>query len=158
MNALRQEPALDLLSPSIGARDDEVRAQVWGLLTTLYPQSQLTERRREHRYPFPYLIRLTPVGPDGLTPCGETMVVVGKHLSQRGLGFYHPRPLAHRRMIASIEAAGGQWMGFLVDLTWCRFTKQHWYESGGRFLQAVLSPLPAAEDLSGTAPPTPPAE
>jgi hypothetical protein len=32
-------------------------------------------------------------------------------------------------------------MGVLVDLKWCRFTRHGWYESGGRFLQIVPSPL-----------------
>jgi hypothetical protein len=110
---------------------------VWALLTSLNPSQSSIERRREHRYPFPYLIHLTPVGDDGITPEGETIAVVGKHLSQRGLGFYHPKPLAQRRMIASFEAGNGTWVAFLIDLTWCRFTRQHWYESGGRFLQSV---------------------
>lgn len=120
---------------------DEVRARVLGLLAALYPAHERVERRRENRYPFPYLVHLTPVNDDGTTPSSETVVVVGKHLSERGLGFYHPRPLPYRRMIASIAAADGSWIGLLVDLNWCRFTREGWYESGGRFLQAVASPL-----------------
>jgi len=120
---------------------DEVRTQVWGLLASCYPHQQIAERRSDTRYPFPYLVHLTPVGEDDLTPCGDTVVVVGKHLSERGLGFYHPKPLPFRRVIASLEAAEGEWIGFLLDLSWCRFTRQGWYESGGRFLRAVLSPL-----------------
>jgi hypothetical protein len=134
-------PQLDLLDPRQNGADEEVRAQVWGLLTTLYPRNDLVERRRECRYPFPCLIHLTPVGADGLEPEGETVVVVGKHLSEHGFGFYHQLPLPHRRMIASLESKNGRWFGFLIDLSWCRFTKGGWYESGGRFLQAVLSPM-----------------
>ncbi|MFW5692678.1 MAG: hypothetical protein ACOCWL_00540 [Thermoguttaceae bacterium] len=141
METTTLEPHLSLLPEPGAAPNDEVRTQVWGLLTTLYPKHEMVERRRDTRYPFPYLVHLTPVGEDGVTPEGETIVVVGKHLSERGLGFYHPKPLPHRRMIASLQAAGGQWMGFLIDLSWCRFTKQGWYESGGRFLDPVLSPM-----------------
>jgi hypothetical protein len=133
-------PPLDLL-PEQDAADGDVRTQVWGLLSTLYPKNDLVERRRETRYPFPYLVHLTPVGDDGMTPCGEGFVVVGKHISQRGLGFYHPKPLPYRRVVASLESGRGHWFGFLIDLNWCRFTRQGWYESGGRFLQAVVSPL-----------------
>ena len=145
MNPPLLAPQLDLLPEQAASEEDEVRTQVWALLTTLYPHNQFVERRREHRYPFPYLIHLTPVGEDGVTPEGETLVVVGKHLSQRGLGFYHPRPLPYRRMIASLEAGNGAWVAFLIDLTWCRFTRQHWYESGGRFLQAVSPPVKKEE-------------
>lgn len=122
------------------APDEEVRAQVAGLLSSLFPSGRLPERRREQRYPFPHLVHLTPVAEDGVTPQGEPIVVVGKHLSERGLGFFHPQPLEHRRVIASLGTTSG-WIAFLIDLTWCRFTKQGWYESGGRFLRAVLSPM-----------------
>jgi hypothetical protein len=132
---------LDLLGEPRHEVDDEIRAQVWGLLTALYPRNDLTERRRDTRYPFPCLVHLTPVGSDGFTPEGATLVVVGRHLSEHGFGFYHQQPLPYRRVIASLENGRGQWFGFLLHLNWCRFTKDGWYESGGRFLQAVLSPL-----------------
>ena len=141
MNPMLHEPQLDTLPLSGESEDDDVRTQVWGLLTTLYPKRELVERRGDNRFPFPYLIHLTPVADDGRTPEGETQVVVGKHLSARGLGFYHSQPLSYRRMIVSLEAGGGQWLAFLIDLSWCRFTQQGWYESGGRFLQSVLSPV-----------------
>lgn len=134
-------PQVDLLREQEHGVDDEVRTQVWGLLTALYPRNDLTERRRDNRYPFPCLIHLTPVGEDGVTPCGKTVVVVGKHLSAQGFGFYHQSPLPHRRMIASLEIKRGHWLAFLIDLSWCRFTKGGWYESGGRFLETALSPL-----------------
>ena len=105
-------------SPSIrkALADDEVRTQVWALLSTLYPKVTVVERRRETRYPFPFLIYLTPVDDDGTTPCGESIVVVGKHVSERGLGFYHAKPLAHRRVVASLERPHDGWYAFLLDL------------------------------------------
>jgi hypothetical protein len=139
-------PQLDLQPESRTGPENDVPAQVCALLTVLYPQHELVERRREKRYPFPFLLHLTPVAEDGRTPQGETLVVVGRHLSERGLGFYHPRPLPYRRMIASLETTAGQWLGFLIDLGWCRFTKQGWYESGGRLLQSVPSPLEDCHD------------
>jgi hypothetical protein len=133
-------PQIDLLPERGGAEVDEIRAQVWGLLTTLYPQGDLVERRRDNRYPFPCLLNLTPVGNDGIRPEGETVVVVGKHLSEHGLSFFHRGPLPYRKMLVSIEARTGQSVGFVIDLRWCRFTKGGWYESGGRFLQTALPP------------------
>ena len=132
-------PQIDLL-PEQGAASDEIRAQVWGLLSMLYAKVTAVERRRETRYPFPFLVHLTPVSEDGTTPCAERVIVVGKHISERGLGIYHPQPLPYRRAIASLQGPQGGWFGFLIDLNWCRFT-QGWYESGGRFLESVTSPL-----------------
>jgi len=110
MDTLMQHPAFDLLPEAVclGAiREDDIRTQVWGLLSTLYPRKALAERRREQRYPFPGLIYLTPVAAAGAPPRGESLVVVGKHISERGLGFYHPQPLPYRRMIASMRPAMG---------------------------------------------------
>ena len=111
MQPMIADPRLDLLLQPGEATEDDVRTQVWGLLTTLYPKHDMLERRRETRYPFPYLVHLTPVGDDGASPEGEAIVVVGKHLSERGLGFYHTRPLPYRRMVVSLEAGDGQWGG-----------------------------------------------
>ena len=50
-----------------------------------------------------YRVSMTPVGADGHTPEGEPVVAAGKHLSERGLGFFHQSPLPYRRMIVSLE-------------------------------------------------------
>ena len=117
--------------------DEQVRAGVWGLLSSVYSRGRLTERRTDQRWPFPHLITLTPVATDGLVPIDEPVVVVGSQLSERGLGFFHPMPLPYRRVIASVEMGSGSACSFVLDLKWCRFTRHRWYESGGRFLQVV---------------------
>jgi len=146
LTSTTQEPQLDLMT-AVEQNEplQDAAGQVWGLLNALYTDNELTERRRNTRYPFPYLVHLCPVAEDGVSPKDEAVVVVGKHLSEQGLGFYHPQPIPYRRMIASLQAADGRWLGFLIDLNWCRFTGQGWYESGGRFLQSVRSPVLAAE-------------
>jgi hypothetical protein len=138
---------MDLMDDrSVAANPEEdVRSQVFALVSALYRPHHQAERRRETRYPFPFLIHLTPVDRTGAVTSGETVVVAGKDISEHGLGFYHPKPLPYRRVIASLQSANGHWSGFLVDLKWCRFTRQGWYESGGRFLQAVPSPVEEAK-------------
>ncbi len=121
--------------------DPELKNRVHNILSALYPHGISIERRRDTRYPYPHLIYLTPVADDSLTVTDETVVVAGKHLAEQGLSFYHPEPLPHRRMIASLEAGNGRYLGVLIDLSWCRFTRQGWYESGGKFLQIVQSPV-----------------
>jgi hypothetical protein len=122
---------------------DRVRTRVWSLLAAVDPRGHRLEQRGDARYPYPYLVHLTPLGPGDGVPTGEPVVVVGKHLSEHGFSFYHPKPLAFRRVIATLETVNGARLGFLLDLTWCRFTRQGWYESGGRFLDTVSSPLEA---------------
>ncbi len=126
--------------------EEAVRQQVWSLLSGLYPVHSRVERRGEQRFPYPYLVQLTPVAADGITRLSSPMVVAGKHLSERGLGFYHQQPLPFRRMIASLRGPAQASMHFLIDVTWCRFTGQGWYESGGRFLRAALDPGTEGDD------------
>jgi hypothetical protein len=113
---------------------------VSGILGSLYPESLPNNQRRQRRLPFPHLVYVTPVGPDGETPVVGTLVAAGKHLSESGLGFYHPDPILFRQAIVSLEQPPGEWHSFLIELRWCRFIRQGWYESGGRFLRSVPTP------------------
>lgn len=136
------EAARSTAAPKTGSAEEEnIGNQVRLVLCNPCPERSTFERRRETRHPYPYPIYLTPVGRDGRTPEGKTLVVVGKHLSEHGLDFYHREPLPHRRVIASLDGGSGQWIGLLMDLSWCRFCRHGWYDNGGRFLQVVPSPL-----------------
>ena len=118
-----------------------IRESVKRVLAGTQPSLSSLERRREKRHPFPYPAYLTPVAKDGITPLGETLVVLGKHLSELGFDFYHRDPLPYRRAIVSFEFARNRWVGVLLDLTWCRFGRHGWYDNGGRFIAVVESPL-----------------
>lgn len=130
------------------ARED-VRAAVLRIMTDIYPRTHSPERRRDQRYPYPQLITLRPVGIDGVTPLDEQLVVVGKHISESGLGFFHPHPLPHRRVVATMPTTTGATLALLLDVSWCRFTRHGWYESGGRFLQTVEVPEAARAQSPG---------
>jgi hypothetical protein len=99
------------------------------------------ERRTETRHPYPYPIHMTPVDRSGRALLDETFVVVGKHLSNHGVDFYFAQPVGWSRVIASFPHHDGQWIGLLMDLTWCRFSRHGWYDNGGRFVELVESPL-----------------
>lgn len=118
-----------------------LRAGIHLVLAGAQPTRRQLERRREKRHPFPYPVYLTPVGRDNLTPVGQTIVVLGKHLSEHGFDFYHREPLPFRRAIVSFEPTRGSWIGVLLELSWCRFGRHGWYDNGGRFLTIVPSPL-----------------
>ena len=119
----------------------ELQRRICALLGSLPTQGPAGERRREPRFPFPYLIRLTPVGSDGRTPLKTSIIVAGKHISEHGLGFYHPAPLPYRRMVASLSLGNGSApLDVIVDLTWCRFTREGWYDGGGRFIEVLAAP------------------
>ena len=122
-------------SPSSGGAADGVRRQVRALLAGGHIPG--VERRESRRYPFPHLVHLTPLAADGTPLTDETVVVISKDLSETGLGFYHQQPLACRKAIVSLEAPGGGWVAFSIDIKWCRFTTHAWYDSGGSFIEAA---------------------
>jgi hypothetical protein len=119
---------------------ETIRRQVHSLLSGMYPQQPSVERRSSLRFAYPQLLRVTSTLADGHTPGDRKMVVVGKTLSEGGLGFFHEQPLVDRRVIVSLSTPENEPVSFLLDITWCRFTTMGWYESGGRFLEVVETP------------------
>lgn len=96
------------------------------------------ERRASIRHPYPELIRVTPADRRGEV-IGESLSVVGKHLSLEGLGFFHTSPLPFKYVLADFEL-GKQRFGLLLNLIWCRFLREGWYDSGGKFVGVVELP------------------
>jgi hypothetical protein len=137
-------PPCDAPATERSSTDRLVHQRVRQILGHYRSPRSTGDRRSDYREPFPYPIHVTPLGPDGSPRVDETLVVLGKHLSERGLDFYYEAPLPYRRVIVSWECPGGRWLALLLDLRWCRSTRHGWYENGGRFLQVVRSPLETA--------------
>lgn len=109
---------------------------VHALMDSLQPGVKI-ERRRHDRTAVPYLFQLTPLDGDGVPLFSQTMTVVGKDISVRGLSFYHEQPLLFRRAIVALEHPEMTPFEAEIDIRWCRFAKVGWYESGGRLLRTV---------------------
>jgi hypothetical protein len=114
--------------------DHDISSRVHELLMLLTQPVGMRDRRADRRYAYPYLVRLTPLAADGITPAGPMTMVVGKSLSEHGFGFYHQQPLPNRRVATCFNAGHDRWLGLILDLRWCRFAGQGWYETGGRFV------------------------
>jgi hypothetical protein len=121
--------------------DQAIRDHVRAVLSAKQPGSQLGERRKEKREAYPYPVYLTPVDKDGNILLADTVVVLGKHISELGFDFYHREPLPYKRVIVSFEKSPHRFSSLLLDLTWCRFGRHGWYDNGGRFIATVESPL-----------------
>lgn len=141
----QSEPQAELSS------DAQVRRRVLSIVSAAGARTPQFERRAAQRYPFPRLIRIVPLEGDGVTPCPQSYIVVGKHLSERGLGFFHPEPLPHRRVIATLDSGEGTTCDFVLELSWCRFTHHGWYESGGRFVGVHAPTAPSGTELPNAA-------
>jgi hypothetical protein len=104
----------------------------------------VTDRRQETRLDFAFRLLMTPVRKDGtvIERSGGELVVWGRDLSERGVGFTHAEPLPHRRVRLCaadprLAALGLDGLELTVVLKWCRFLGPGRYESGGRFPRLV---------------------
>ena len=112
-------------------------------------QERPTSRASDGPAPAPVARDMSPSDMGSTQHRDESLVVVGKNISERGLSFYHTAAVPYRRVIADFETPDGSRLALLVDLTWCRFARQGWYENGGRFLQVV----DVGDDRENVAPP-----
>lgn len=119
-------------TPSLRQVADEVRE----LLAQTQPTRRQLERRDHRRHPFPHLIQITPVD-DNHRVVGPVVGGCCKDISLRGVGFFHPEPLPFRKVVVTFETRDQKEVAMVVVLSWCRFTRSGWYESGGRFLKVV---------------------
>src|SRR5262245_47675612 len=91
------------LRAAAGSRHDRIATSVQSALLAVESRAPVMERRREARYPYPYPIHLTPFDPDGNPDLDRTFVVIGKHIAPHGIDFYCRKPVADRRVIASLD-------------------------------------------------------
>lgn len=97
----------------------------------------LVDRRHGERIPLPVLMQLRPAPGWERGDDTEAIVVAGKDISDQGIGFYHDHAIPYRRGILTLVQADRDPLEVEVDLTWCRFTRLGWYESGGRLVKLV---------------------
>jgi hypothetical protein len=117
-----------------------LRNQIESLLSRL-KKKVTQERRRDEPVAIPVLFRLTPMDLDRHALEHETSIVVGKNISRRGLCFFHEWPIPHRRALIAVAQPGLGNFAAEIDISWCRFTRPGWYESGGRLVRLVIPDL-----------------
>jgi len=81
-------------------------------------------------------------------PTADVTVVAGRHVSQRGFDFFHPEPMPHRLVVATFDCGDSGRLQVLLDVSWCRFNRRGWYESGGRFLRVLDSGEHATDEVA----------
>lgn len=118
-------------------------SEVASLLHRMQPTIH-RERRGGTRASIPYLFELSPQPDEVPDLLHHTMVVVGKDISERGIGFFHQKPIPYRRAVLSIDLPDEGVVQLEVDLLWCRFTSLGWYESGGRLMGVSNAAYPTS--------------
>lgn len=128
-------------------RVHEVTSYVETLVASWNGPKTVVERRRWHRIPYQRPILLTPLHDETDEPIGEAFLVQGRDISLGGVSFAHLRPLACRKVACTFDPNSGCRDSVIVRLTWCRFTTEGCYQSGGQFMQTIALKIdPAAFD------------
>ncbi len=138
-------PPLVLAREPSAMREEQIRVSVQLARASYKPRHDdfHPDRRQSGRAAFPYPVHLTPLLVDHRPDVNQTIIVIGRHLSESGLDFYHHEPVPFRRAIVSLPTDGKEWVSLLFELFWTRYNCHGWYDNGGRFL-AVVPPLDMA--------------
>lgn len=138
-NMLSSNCARSTLSWSVlGRTDTDIRQRVNDIVESTAQDRAQPDRRVDKRYAFPQLLTLTPISDrDDISQIGHPVHVVGKWLAERGLDFFHTDNMPFRRAIVSFEAQGGAEAHLILNISWSRFLRPGWYDSGGRFTHVV---------------------
>jgi hypothetical protein len=129
------DSAIDVVDTR-ATRPASLAEQIETLLARLIPDV-LVERRRDERVAIPVLFELVPLDADRQPMEADASVVVGKNISRRGISFFHERPIPYRRALVTLSFAGLVSFTAEIDVTWCKFARPGWYESGGRLIRLV---------------------
>lgn len=98
-------------------------------------------RRSELRTSFNGAIVLTPFDAGSSSPNGEPRLVRGRNVSLHGISFEHETPLPHRDIVLTFALPDGCVESLVTRLMWCRFNRDGRYQSGGRLLRSIASPI-----------------
>jgi hypothetical protein len=110
----------------------ELRNRLTTVVALLRPKASASPACQPLSIP-PVQARITMLDRFG-TP-GPTHTVRIKKFDRHGITFSHRRPLHDRRVLVSIESPTVGRFVAEVDLSWCQFSCQDNYTSGGRFVQ-----------------------
>jgi len=95
------------------------------------------QNRRWHRVVYRKRFQITPLDEHTWKPVAEPLYVDGRDLCLGGVSFHHIRPLPYRLVAVTFAEDQPVCSSIGTRLTWCRFTRDGAYLSGGRFLRTI---------------------
>ncbi|MDA1165086.1 MAG: hypothetical protein O3B13_18470 [Planctomycetota bacterium] len=114
------------------AREADSRQVSW------YQTSSLLNDRRAHRIAFPETLLVVGVDKDPrdgrFFAVSKGIVANGRDISIDGISFQHAGPVPHRSVAISFRSPTGT-ETLVAKLSWCRFSRDGRYVSGGRLIR-----------------------
>ena len=121
-----------------GRTDGEIRELVSEIVESASLQTLPCDRRSDKRVAYPHLLTMVPIADgESIQPIGDPVDVVGKCLAERGLTFFHQQNLPFRRAIVAFDTRDYAAAHLILNISWSRFLRPGWYDSGGRFTHAL---------------------
>jgi hypothetical protein len=133
-------PEIDLIDLFCGQRSDNTSPRMASLMASWHPVGRTLHLRRWHRIPLQVPVTVA-LWEERAGAAARAWPAVLKDVCPGGLSFNHEEPISTRRAAVLLRDSSGRAAGWLVRLTWCRFTRCNIYQSGG----AVVRSLDAAE-------------
>jgi hypothetical protein len=127
----------------------EIERLVAELAASWHASNQVLQRRRWHRVQFSKPLLITPLDADE-NSVDVGFVVTSRDLSVGGVSFMHERPLIYQKVAVTFPMDDCVSESVVTRLTWCRFTRQGSYLSGGQFIRGITLPPRAAETWERT--------
>jgi hypothetical protein len=117
---------VDVLSAKASRDDPSEPKASW------HRSASLVHSRRSHRVPFSGPLGLRGLD-EALEPVDEPLTATARDISGDGISFRHDGPLPYRFVELTYDTARGP-VTRRAKLTWCRYSIDGFYVSGGRFL------------------------
>lgn len=122
------EETVQLLSPQ----------QLSELLSGFDAPSNDANRRNKNRRGFNCAMAFIPIGATGRPSTKDALRVMGKDISEAGLGFIHDRPLPSKRGVICFERPGAGKYAIEIAVLWTQEESTGSYESGCWMLRKAI--------------------
>ena len=119
----------------------ELEALLDRLVASWHASPPLIQTRSAHRIHYKKPLILAPMDTRVVPRSGELRIVRGRDVSLGGCCFEHAEPLPCARAAITFGIDEERPVTLLVRLSWCRFTQNGVYQSGGRFLKPISLPF-----------------
>ncbi|NOX55047.1 MAG: hypothetical protein GXP27_11550 [Planctomycetes bacterium] len=115
----------------------EVERLLQSLVASWHLTPAILQKRRWHRVIYRKPLVVVPIHEQKWEAEGEPRIVDGRDLSLGGISFRHIAPLPHRFVALHFRPESRSTPWVVTYLTWCRFTTDGKYLSGGRFVRTA---------------------
>lgn len=130
-------PESDSVEAAVLRKLDGIEELIGSVVASWGGSARLLSQRQSQRLPYRKSILVTPLDERTEYPIGKPWTVACRDISFGGISFSHGSPLPHRKVAITFLELSDDAPPIVTRLSWCRFTKEGLYHSGGKFLRTL---------------------